>query len=142
MIRNSKVTGKATSAPIGILVGLMVSLAVMISCSMVLAVMMVGGGLSVKTIGWWALAVVSSSSILGALTTGFLVKRRVLIMCMAEGMGYFASLLVINISFFGGTYVGVWAVLISTVLTSAAVGVVLARVSDRRGGRYPKRRYR
>ena len=58
MIRNSKVTGKATSVPIGLLAGLLMSLLITVSCSAVLAIMMVGGGLSIRSIGWWALIVV------------------------------------------------------------------------------------
>lgn len=142
MIRNSKVTGKATSVPIGLLAGLLMSLLITVSCSAVLAIMMVGGGLSIRSIGWWALIVVWLSSIFGALTTGLMVKRRALLVCMAAGAVYFASLLIIDIAFFGGVSEGVWTVLVSIVLASAVVGMTLARAGAKNGRRYPRRRYR
>lgn len=114
MVVNQKVTGRASSIPVGLAVGLGVSLTVTMIMSMLVAYLQSTEMISDSGVGYGAMLTLLLSSAAGAGAAWRKVKHQRLVICAASGLCYFLSLIAITAMFFGGQYsaVGVTALLI------------------------------
>lgn len=140
MVTNRKVKGKALSMPVGLVLGLGVSLVVTLVGSGVITYLVLGEKMGENVIGYGAMVTVLLSAALGALTAVGRIKRRRLLTCLACGGCYFGALLSMTALFFGGQYqgMGVTALLV----LGGAGSVALLSLKGEGQGRGRKKKYR
>ncbi len=125
MVMNRKVTGRAMSMPVGIAVGMAVSLLVTLAGALVLGWLIDNETMGINSIGYGAMIILLSASFLGALTAKTRIKHRALVVCLISGAGYYLSLLAITALFFGGQYQGM-GVTFGLVLAGAVTAGLLS----------------
>ena len=121
MVINRKVSGKAISMPLGIILGLAVSIALTMAIVAITANLILTERVGEGAIGYCAIIALLLSSALGAWLAAKLVKRRWMIVCIGVGGAYLLTLLAITALFFGGQYQGV---LVTTLVILAGCGSV------------------
>lgn len=117
-----KLTGKGTSIPLGIGLGILLSLVITLLGAVVVAFLLVSEKIGVSAIGWAAMLLLGLGALGGSSLGAGLAKVSRLPVCMAVGGGYFLVLLMITALFFGGQYQGITAMLISAMTGSLVAG--------------------
>lgn len=140
MVRNRKVSGRAVTAPVGLLMGVGTSLLVTLSISAWIANLVLNEKLAEVWIGYGATATILVSSWIGALISAATIKRRWAMICGVNGVIYFLALLSITALFFGGQYEGMGVTLL-LVLCGTGVAVLMGAKRGVGQGR-KKRKYR
>lgn len=107
MTVNRKVTGTATTIPVGLGLGLLASMSVTAVLSAASAGLILGGRMPEDSVGYCAMVILLLSSIAGAVTATGKIKRRRFQMGLISGGLYFAALLAVTALFFGGIYDGI-----------------------------------
>lgn len=123
MVVNKKVTGKAMSMPLGLVVGLAVSVVITLLAVGTIAHLVLGGKMSAETIGYGSVVTLLLSSAAGAWVAARSVKHRWMVVCLGTGGIYFLMLLSCTALFFGGQYEGVGVTLLMVLAGSGAVGL-------------------
>lgn len=106
MVTNRKVTGKASSMPMGLAMGGALSMGVTVLLAMITAKLADTGTVGEEYIGYAAVIILLLSSALGAWLAAAKIKRQRLVVCIASGVIYYGLLVCLTAVFFGGTYVG------------------------------------
>jgi len=96
--------GKAMSVPAGMLVSGIISTGVTVMISMWIANMLDSERISWEQAGYWILAMLFLSSLLGAIGAIAAIKRQRLVVSLMSGALYWGCLLCITALFFGGNY--------------------------------------
>ena len=111
MVANKKITGRATSLPVGLAIGAACSLAATLILTAILAKLV---ELPVEKIGYGIMVLLIVSSFAGAMISFGRIKRQRMLVCIVSGVIYFAMLMSITALFFGGQYsaVGTTALLV------------------------------
>lgn len=121
MVANRKVTGKASSMPVGLALGGGLSMVVTVVLSLVTAKLLDNGTLPEESVGYAALGILLLSSGLGAWLAAVKIKRQRLIVCLASGCVYYGLLLGVTALFFGGQYTGMGVTALAVAGGSLAV---------------------
>ncbi len=123
MMQTQKPTGRAASIPGGLAIGALISLTVTILMAMILAKLIQSQTIAQEQVGYGVMALLFTSSFLGAAAAQGKVKHRRLLVCMLTGAVYFLILMSITALFFGGQYsaVGVTALLVMGAAGCAAL---------------------
>ena len=140
MTFNGKVTGTASTIPVGLAVAALVSLGITTALSAVTAWMILKGMLPEKSVGYCVMAILLVSSGAGALTAIRRIKRLRFQMGVASGGVYFACLLIITALFFGGIYDGVGVTALMILCGCGLVILLLPDGRNRAGCRRRKKR--
>ena len=106
MVRNRKSNGKAVSVPAGVGIGTVTALAWTLLCAAILAKLMELEKLPETAVGYGAMVILLSASLLGALLAYGKVKSKRLQVSMLTAAAYYLSLLSMTALFFGGQYTG------------------------------------
>lgn len=138
MVVNQKVTGTASTMPVGIVLGLLGSLGITFSGAALSGLLIWKEVLSEDAIGYCAMLFILISSVAGTSVSVARIKRRRVFVCAIAGGVYFASLLSLTALFFGGQYqgVGVTALLIM----AGSTLVALLGLRQKRTQKYHKRK--
>ena len=133
MTINAKVTGTATTIPMGLTLAALVSLGITAALSALTAWLILGGALRENAVGYCAMGILLLSSAAGALTAINRIKRLRFQMGAASGAVYFICLIIITALFFGGIYdgVGVTALMI---LCGCGLVILLGNGGQNRAG--------
>lgn len=136
MVVNQKPTGRASSMPIGLLIGVAVSMGITIVSAALLARLVESEKMKEAWIGYGIMVILWTASFVGALSAHARIKRQRLLVCILSGLAYFSALLCITALFFGGQYeaVGVTAILVM----GGAVVAALTGGNKSRGGKHRK----
>lgn len=135
MTVNRKVTGTASSMPVGLALGLACSLSITCAGAGIWAALTGRQTLDENTIGYCAMALILLSSVAGPSVAVRRIKRRRAFVCGISGALYFGALLSMTALFFGGQYQGVGV----TALLILAGSVLVAMLGLRQGGNRRKR---
>lgn len=122
-----KTTGTASSIPVGLALGVFVSLLATFAGSALTAWMINNEMIGEESVGYAAIFILVIAAILGALVSVWRIKRLRLQMCMLTGALYFLSLLAITALFFGGQYQGVGTSAIAIVAGCTVVAFIPGR---------------
>lgn len=106
MLANQKVTGRAASIPIGVGIGVLISLLITILGATVVAWLILTGRIAEGNIGYGSIVILLLSSGIGAYTAWKLIKHQRLLVCMVQSAVYYLVLLGCTALFFGGQYQG------------------------------------
>ena len=106
MVTNRKVYGRAMSMPAGIGLGASISLLVMLLGCGITAMLLDQEVMKQETVGYAAMGILFASSVAGSLVAVKMIKHRLLLVSMVEGVCYYALLLLINGLLFGGAVSG------------------------------------
>lgn len=133
MTINAKVTGTATTIPMGLTLAALVSLGITAALSALTAWLILGGTLPENAVGYCAMGILLLSAAAGAVTAISRIKRLRFQMGVASGAIYFVCLLIITALFFGGIYdgVGVTALMI---LCGCGLVILLGNGGQNRAG--------
>ena len=114
MVANKKITGRATSLPVGLAIGAACSLAATLILTAILAKLVEAETLPVEKIGYGIMVLLIVSSFAGAMISFGRIKRQRMLVCIVSGVVYFAMLMSMTALFFGGQYsaVGTTALLV------------------------------
>ena len=107
MTFNGKVTGRATSVSAGLITGVIMAIAVMLTGTLITALMINKEILRWEYSGYAVMVTLIISSWTGAAVAAGKVKRRRFLICTSTGGIYFGVLLVMTGLFFGGKFSGV-----------------------------------
>ncbi len=140
MVTNQKPTGRATTMPIGIAIGILVSTALTLILSGVLAWLVLGEKVSDKSMGYGIILILLLASVAGATLSIKTVKHRKMFAGMATGIGYLSVLLMCTALFFGGQYQGVGVTAAVVLSGSLATGLISAR--ERKSGKKRTKKFR
>lgn len=140
MTVNQKVTGTASSIPVGLALGAAVSLGITVLLSAATAWAILSGKLPEDSVGYCAMAILLVSSMAGAFTSIGKIKRRRFQMGLASGAIYFASLLAATALFFGGIYDGIGVTALMILCGSVLVILLGPGGQNRAGCRKRKKR--
>ena len=99
--------GRASSMPAGFAWGGVVSMAMTLLLSAVLAWLIISEKMMQSQIGFAVMVILTVSSFLGAKAAAGKIRRRLLLVCICSGVVYLSVLLSITALFFGGQYSGV-----------------------------------
>lgn len=137
MVTQRKATGMASSLPGGLAWGALVSMAMTLIGSAVVALLVDGGTMAVGAIGYGAMGILVMAAMCGALVAWVKIKRLRLQVCLLSGGIYYSLLLGMTILFFGGQFrgMGVTALMVA----SGSILAILGGFSKGRGGKRPYR---
>ena len=133
-----KLTGKGTSIPTGIGLGVVLSVLITVAGAALVAYLLVSEKMEISAIGLSAIVLLGVASFAGAILGAGLAKVNRLPVCLAVGGGYFLVLLGLTALLFGGQYQGVGAALIPVLLGSAFAG--LLGLKGKKGFQFKKRK--
>ena len=136
MVVNQKVTGTASSMPIGLAVGALISLLITLAGSLIAAYGISREWIQEIGIGYAAMGILLLSSIAGAKTAMQQIKHSFVMVSLLSGVLYYGLLVAINILFFGGVYQGMGVTLL---VIAAGCGSTLF-MQSRRGGKQRQRK--
>ena len=138
MVTQRKATGRASSLPGGLAWGALVSLAITLIGSGLVAILVDRGTMPVNGIGYGAMVILVVSALSGSWIAWKRIQRLRLQVCLISGAVYYLMLLGITILFFGGQFhgMGVTALMVACGSTLA----ILGGFSKGRGGKRPYRR--
>ena len=133
MVANRKVTGTASSMPVGFTMGTLASLIVTFAGAALSGYLISREVLEESSIGYCAMVLILLSAVLGAAIAVGRIKRRRVFVCAISGVIYFGILLSMTALFFGGQYQG-------TGVTALLVlgGCTLVALLGLRGEKVPK----
>lgn len=140
MVANRKVTGAASAMPVGLAVGLGVSLGTTLLGCAVLAWLIGRETVPQSGIGYGSLVILLTASLLGAGVACGRVKRRRMLVCTLSGLCYFASLVCMTALFFGGQYQGMGVTALVILAGSLCIGLLGLRGEGSRNRRRRKTR--
>lgn len=106
MVVNQRVTGRATSMPAGIGVGLLASIFLTVAGSAIVSLLISRETIQENGIGYGAILILLLSSSVGALAAWRCIRHQRVIVCMIHGLCYYLVLLGFTALFFGGQYQG------------------------------------
>ena len=129
-----KLTAKARSIPVGILVGIGTALVVTALGAVAAAWAILGGLFAEKASGYCAMVILLLASSAGAAVAAGMIQRLRGQICLAAGGGYYLCLLLINALFLGGQYEGFGATA-AMILCGCALVILLTPCSKNRAGR-------
>lgn len=107
MIVKQRDTGSTRTLPAGIGIGMLISLAITMILTAIVAGLINGEYLAESSIDIGVTVIQLLSSVVGAWAAYSLVKSRRLLVCLATGCGYYLLLLACTALFFGGQYQGI-----------------------------------
>lgn len=137
MKRNENTTGKGNGMPIGIIVGVLASLAITLICSAVVAWLISAETMSMNSVGYAAGCVLLLSASGGTWIATMRIKRLRTQVCLITGGAYYLVLLAITAMFFDGQYQGMG---IAAILVIAGSGLIaLLGIRERKK---PKRKFK
>lgn len=137
MTVNRRVTGRASTMPVGLTMAALASLGVTFAGAALTGYLISRDLLQESSIGYCAMALILLSSVTGAAVAVGKIKRQRVLVCGISGAIYFAVLLSMTALVFGGQYqgIGVTALLV-------LAGSVLVVLLGLRGEKKPKYRKR
>lgn len=135
MVLNEKRTGRASSIPTGLAMGIAVNTAILLVFAGIVAWLISMEYMEEKQLGYGIMIALIMSSFAGAYVAAEKIKRQRLLICGLSGVLYFMLLLGFTALFFGGQYeaVGVTGGLVIG-------GSVLAAIAQNKPSRGGKRR--
>lgn len=136
MVVNQKVTGKAISMPMGLLLGSGVSMGITLVAAAVLAKLLDSERLALENIGYGIEVTLILASFCGAMAACGKIKRQRLVVCGVSGALYLCILLAITALFFGGQYETVW--LTAILILAGSGGAALLGLRGEGKGRRKK----
>lgn len=142
MVVNKKVTGKAVSVPVGLLVGQAIAMIVSVLGSIIAANMILTETLEAGAIGYCAIVILMLASASCALISAWMIKHRWMIVCLGAGGIYYLLLLATTAMFFGGQYQGMGVTALVVLGGSGAVGLLGLRAGNRKRSKRVKHRFR
>ena len=134
MVLNQKPTGRATSMPMGLMIGATVNLGITLLSVGLIAKLVEGEGIAESQIGYAVMIMLMASAFLGALTAARKIRRQRLLVCALSGLVYFGILLGITALFFGGQYEAVVATCLLVMggsMLAAITGTPMKRIGKR-----------
>lgn len=130
MVVNQKVTGKASTMPVGLAAGAGISLALTLLGGMLFGKLLSDGIIEGSAIGYCAMVILLAASWGGAVAAYGRIKRRRLFVCAFSAVIYFLLLLGATLLLFDGRLQGV-----GTTAAMIALGSLLAALPGSRGGK-------
>lgn len=123
MAATIKHTGRANSVPGGLAIAALVSMAITLVCSALIAHTLNIGKITWAQAGYWIMAMLFAASFIGAKCALAAVKRQRFMISFMTGMLYWGLLLCVTALFFGGEFgaVGETAAIIGAGSGSAAL---------------------
>jgi len=140
MVMNRKVSGTASSMPVGLAVGAGVSMGITMILAVITALLAEREILAEQTIGYAALVILLLASVSGSAVSAGKIKRQKLMVCMVSGVLYYLMLLGMTALFFGGQYTGMGVT--GLVIAGGCGTVVLAGIGQGGGKRHRRSRKR
>ena len=122
MVTNQKPSGRAASMPMGLLIGLTVSMGITVLLTAICAKLVDMQQIDVKNIGYCAMVILMIAPFCGAKTAQKRIKHQNLMVAAMSGGLYFLTLIGITILFFGGQFEAVGVTLL---LIVGGVGLTL-----------------
>ncbi len=142
MALDRKGTGKASKIPVGLAMGLGLSMGITLLGAATAAWMVLKEWLQEGSMGAAVTVVHFLASAAGAWLAMHKTKGRKLQVCMLTGLSYYLLLLAVTALFFDGLYQGMGPAAIAVLAGSAAVALVGARGKKGSVSRRKKRAYR
>lgn len=136
MTNNRRVTGKATSMPMGLLTGGAGSLLSTIVLAGILAKLLEKAYISQENTGYGVMIILLVSAYVGAAISSGRIKRQRLLVCLLSGAVYFVILLSITALFFGGQYDAV--AVTGLLVLCGCMAAALLHPGEKRGGKRKK----
>lgn len=136
-----KMTARALSIPVGLLVSVGISLAVTSILSGASAWAILKGILEPEWAGYCAMVVLLASSAAGAAVATGTIQRLRAQMCLAAAGGYYLALLALTAMFFGGQYQGM-GVTAAMILCGCVLVILLVPGTQNRAGCRRKKKRR
>lgn len=121
MTSTHKHTGRAMAFPTGILLGAVTALIWSVGCASLLAMLIDKEMLAHTAIGYGAMIILLTASILSSLVAWRNIKHRKAAVCLSAGAAYYAILLAMTALFFGGQYHGAGVTALLVLAGSAIV---------------------
>jgi putative membrane protein (TIGR04086 family) len=140
MVRNKKVTGKATSMAAGLLTSLGLSMGITISGAALTAMLILQDNLPPEAMGYASVLILLIASTVGAWIASAMIKRRTLLVCAGVGGSYYLTLLAITSLFFGGQFQGM--LVTAGVVLGGCGAVALLRLGRENKSRNKAKKYR
>lgn len=134
MVVNQKATGRAVSMPMGLLIGVSVSMGLTLAAAAILAKLLDSEKLAWENVGYGIEATLILAAFCGAMTACRKTKRQRLAVCGISALLYFGILLAITALFFGGQYQAVWLTAI-LILAGSGSAALLGLRGDGKGRR-------
>lgn len=138
MVVNRKVTGTASTMPVGFALGLLCSLGITCGGAGIWALLAGRETLGENTVGFCAMVLILLSAVAGPAVAVGRIKRRRVFVCGISGILYFGTLLSMTALFFGGQYQGIGVTALLVLAGSTLVAMLGLR--QERSASYRKRR--
>lgn len=142
MVVNKKVTGKSKPIALGLAAGCAIALMITLSGAALTAKLALSEKIQTESIGYAAVVILLTASIVGAWISSALVKRRRLIVSLGAGGSYYLSLLAITALFFGGQYQGMGVTALVVLGGCGCVGLMGIKGENRVSKNGKKHRFR
>lgn len=142
MAVNQKVTGTASSLPVGIILGVLTALLVTLMGSAVTAWLILGEKIGENSVGYCSALITLLASALGSEISWLRTKRLRLQVCLITGAAYYLLLLAMTAVFFGGIYLGMGMTAITVLCGCGSVALLGIRGGKRTKFKGMKKVYR
>lgn len=131
--------GKASSMPMGLAVGAMISMGITVVLAGILAYFMGKEVMQENAAGVGSVVILLAASALGAMTSFYKIKHRRLMVCLLSGVIYYLLLLACTALFFGGQYQGMGVT--GLVILGGCGVVALAGLKGEKRGNHHRKKY-
>ncbi|MBE6986018.1 MAG: hypothetical protein E7433_01145 [Ruminococcaceae bacterium] len=142
MAGNQKVTGTASSLPVGIILGVLTALLVTLMGSAVTAWLILGEKIGDSSVGYCSALITLLASAFGSEISWLRTKRLRLQVCLITGVAYYLLLLAMTAVFFGGIYLGMGMTAISVLCGCGTIALLGVRGGKRTKFKGMKKVYR
>jgi len=124
MVANKKVTGKASSMPTGLAIGVASSLGMTGLGASILAKLIASETVAELGIGYGVMLILLFSSVTGSFIAFKKIKHRRMTVCVLTGLIYCCVLLSVTAACFGGRYTGVHVTALVIMSGCVSVGIL------------------
>ena len=135
-----KLTTERTIIPLGLGIGLLISMLLTIAGTAVCAWLILAERIGESSIGLFATIMVILASAAGAFAAAYIVKKLRLPMCLLSGLCYFVTLLCTTALFFGGQFQGIGIGALAVL--AGCVPIAFLPTKNSRVGKWRKKAYR
>lgn len=129
MFKQKAHSDRGKSIPVGLAIGIAVSMITMLCCAAAAAWMVSAEKIGEGSMGFITGMIHILSAAAGALTAAILVKRLRLQICLLTGLGYYMILLAVTALMFEGQYRGLGSAGLMITISCAAVALISGKKS-------------
>lgn len=140
MVTSKKVKGRSTAMPVGVIWGVVTAVCITFLLVTVVTWLILTNKTAADRIGYYIMGILVSSSFIGAMVSGYKIKRRWLLVSIIVGIAYYVALSIMTALVFGGHFRGIGVTAAMIMIGCVSSGAISIKLNEHTGKRTKKYR--